>query len=186
MTGGSLFVSWGVLWLIHRWFLPYPKFRDHLPFPCSSLRSEAACYGVQVPAAEQDAPLLSESIREPHFKAERKTVKNILQGLNARTARWEKPLGKEIWFSGYFHSLGTRFGRRQKITGSHKPPYKNNREEWTSDLMQEALHIITAENMTARYTLSLCVIQSSFLFLIIQETKKPYWQAITFKLKLNE
>lgn len=52
--------------------------------------------------------------------------------------------------------------------------------------MQEALHIIRAENMTARYTLSVCVIQISFVFIIIQQTKKTYWQAITFKLKLNE
>jgi len=39
----------------------------------------AAHYGVQVPAAEQDAPELSEAIREPNYKAERKIVKSILQ-----------------------------------------------------------------------------------------------------------
>lgn len=74
---------------------------------------------------------------------------------------------EEICFSLYFHSLETGFGGRQKITGSHKPLYENNREEWTLQLMQEALHSVRAENMTARYTLSLCVIQSSSVFLII-------------------
>lgn len=36
-------------------------------------------------------------------------------------------LRKNYCFAGHFHSLGTRFGGRQKITGSHKPLYENNR-----------------------------------------------------------